>query len=392
MAGSRPPSWPVDYFMTAENDLQISHTAQISNSFICVQFVERQRKMSLYQEIQEQPAVLRAGLAQNQAVMAAISAAAPAAGLTHVVVAARGTSDNAARYANYLWGAANRLPVTLATPSLFSLYGQPPRLRDSLVIGISQSGESPDIVSVLAEGRRQRQPTVAITNAPKSPLAQTADFVVDIRAGVETAVAATKSYTAQLLAIAMLSVAWRPEQKQALAAAELAALPDQITALLALDEQIAQFATRYRYMQQCVVLGRGYNYATAFEWALKIKELAYLVAEPYSSADFRHGPIAIVEPGFPVLAVAPSGGVQADMAALLDRLRTEHGAELLVISDEAALLATAVAPIPIPAGLPEWLSPLAYIVPAQLFCYHLTRLKGYDPESPRGLRKITRTE
>jgi glutamine---fructose-6-phosphate transaminase (isomerizing) len=348
--------------------------------------------MSLYQEIQEQPAVLRAGLAQNQAVMVAIAEAAPAAGLTHVVVAARGTSDNAARYANYLWGAANRLPVTLATPSLFSLYGQPPRLRDSLVIGISQSGQSPDIVGVLAEGRRQGQPTVAITNAPDSPLAQAADFVVDIRAGVETAVAATKSYTAQLLAIAMLSVAWRPERERALAAAELAALPDQITALLALDGQIAQFATRYRYMQQCVVLGRGYNYATAFEWALKIKELAYVVAEPYSSADFRHGPIAIVEPGFPVLAAAPSGGVQADMAALLERLRTEHGAELMVISDEVTLLATAVAPVPIPAGLPEWLSPLAYIVPAQLFCYHLTRLKGYDTESPRGLRKITRTE
>jgi glutamine---fructose-6-phosphate transaminase (isomerizing) len=348
--------------------------------------------MSLYQEIQEQPAVLRAGLVQNQAVMAAIAAATPAAGLTHVVVAARGTSDNAARYANYLWGAANRLPVTLASPSLFSLYGQPPRLRDSLVVGISQSGQSPDIVGVLAEGRRQGQPTVAITNAPDSPLAQAADYVVDIGAGVETAVAATKSYTAQLLAIAMLSVAWRPERERALAAAELAVLPDQITALLALDEQIAQFATRYRYMQQCVVLGRGYNYATAFEWALKIKELAYVVAEPYSSADFRHGPIAIVEPGFPVLAVAPSGGVQADMAALLKRLRTEHGAELLVVSDEVTLLATAVAPVPIPAGLPEWLSPLAYIVPAQLFCYHLTRLKGYDTEFPRGLRKITRTE
>jgi len=348
--------------------------------------------MSLYQEIQEQPAVLRAGLAQNQAVMAAIAAAAAAVGLTHVVVAARGTSDNAARYANYLWGAANQLPVTLATPSLFSLYGQPPRLRDSLVIGISQSGESPDIVGVLAEGRRQGQPTVAITNAPDSPLAQMADFVVDIRAGVETAVAATKSYTAQLLAIAMLSVAWRPERERAMAAAELAALPDQIAALLDLDEQIAQFATRYRYMQQCVVLGRGYNYATAFEWALKIKELAYVVAEPYSSADFRHGPIAIVEPGFPVLAVAPSGKVQADMAALLNRLQAEHGAELLVISDEAALLATAVSPISISPELPEWLSPLAYIVPAQLFCYHLTRLKGYDTESPRGLRKITRTE
>jgi len=351
------------------------------------------KKMSLHAEIYEQPAVLGASLAHNRAVAQQIAQALPLDHVSHAFVAARGTSDNVARYASYLWGAANRLPVTLATPSLFSLYRQPPRLRDALVVGISQSGQSPDIVEVLAEGRRQGQPTLAITNDPASPLAQAADYVLDIHAGRETAVAATKTYTAQLLAIAMLAAAWQGDAAQM---ALLDKVPDWITQTLALDEQIAALAARYRYMQQCVVLGRGFNYATAFEWSLKVKELAYVVAEPYSSADFRHGPIAVVSAaaaaqGFPVLAVAPEGVVRADMQALLERLVAEHRAELLVISNHPALLELAVSPIPIPADTPEWLTPLVCIVPAQLFCYHLTRLKGYDTEAPRGLQKVTKT-
>lgn len=350
--------------------------------------------MSLHEEIYEQTAVLGRSLTRNRERVREIARSLPLAQVSHAFVAARGTSDNVARYASYLWGATNRLPVTLATPSLFSLYRQPPRLRDALVVGVSQSGQSPDIVAVLAEGRRQGQPTLAITNEPESPLAQAADYVLPIHAGRETAVAATKTYTAQLLAIAMLSAAWAGDEAQM---AQLENLPDWVGQTLALDEQIGSLAARYRYMQQCVVLGRGYNYATAFEWSLKVKELAYVVAEPYSSADFRHGPIAVVSAaaagmGFPVLAVAPEGVVADDMAALLQRLKAEHQADLVVISNREALLETAVSPIPIPTDVPEWLTPLVCIVPAQLFCYHLTRLKGYDTESPLGLQKVTKTE
>lgn len=350
--------------------------------------------MSLHKEIYEQTAVLGQSLALNRERVAEIAAALPLAGLSHAFVAARGTSDNVARYASYVWGAFNRLPVTLATPSLFSLYQKPPRLRAALVIGISQSGQSPDIVAVLAEGRRQGQPTLAITNAPDSPLAQAADYVLPIEAGRETAVAATKTYTAQLLAVAMLSAAWAEDEARM---AQLARLPGWVAQTLTLDEPIATLAARYRYMQQCVVLGRGFNYATAFEWSLKVKELAYVVAEPYSSADFRHGPIAVVSAaaagqGFPVLAVAPEGVVADDMGALLRRLLEEHRADLVVISNRPDLLALAVSPIPIPADVPEWLTPLVCIVPAQLFCYHLTRLKGYDTELPRGLQKVTKTQ
>ena len=344
--------------------------------------------MTLHAEIHEQTAVFQHSTHKNLETVQAIAQAVPLDNIHHAFIAARGTSDNAARYANYLWGAVNRLPVTLATPSLFSLYRQPPTLRGALVIGISQSGQSPDIVNVVAEGKRQGQPTLAITNEPDSPLAQTADFVINIQAGVETAVAATKTYTTQLLAIAMLSAAWagNPDRFKA-----IARLPEWAASVLAHDEIIGQLAQRYRTMQQCVVLGRGYNYATAFEWSLKLKELTYTVAEPYSSADFRHGPIAIVARGFPVMAVAPSGPVLADMRDLLQKLAVEKQAELLIISNDSTTLDLATSPIPLPGDLPEWLSPLVSIIPAQLFSYHLTRVKGFNTEAPRGLNKVTRT-
>lgn len=344
--------------------------------------------MTLHAEIHEQTAVWQQSYAKNLEVVQAIAQAVPLENIDHAFIAARGTSDNAARYASYLWGALNQLPVTLATPSLFSLYQQPPRLRGALVIGISQSGQSPDIVNVVAEGKRQGQPTLAITNEPNSPLAQTADFVINIHAGVETAVAATKTYTSQLLAIAMLSAAWSQAEERFGAIEKLG---EWGTAVLAHDELIGQLAQRYRYMEQCVVLGRGYNYATAFEWSLKLKELTYVVAEPYSSADFRHGPIAIVERGFPVMAIAPAGAVLADMYDLLQKLASDKQAELLIISNNAATLGLADSPILLPADLPEWLSPLVSIVPAQLFAYHLTGIKGYNTEAPRGLNKVTKT-
>ena len=157
------------------------------------------------------------------------------------------------------------------------------------------------------------------------------------------------------------------------------------------DPAIAKMAERYRYMRQCVVLGRGFNYCTAFEWALKLKELTYVVAEPYSSADFRHGPIAMIEGGFPVMAVTPTGKVFDSMLEMLGRLRHEQSAELVVISNEKRALSLAQSPIQLPAGIPEWLSPIVGIVPAQLFACHLTRAKGFDTEKPRSIGKITET-
>jgi glucosamine--fructose-6-phosphate aminotransferase (isomerizing) len=344
--------------------------------------------MSLHEEIFEQPARLRDLLHSQRDQAINIAAALRARGSKYVFLAARGTSDNAGRYANYLWGAHNHLPLALATPSLFTFYNEPPRLDGAFVVGVSQSGKSPDIVSVIAEGRKQGCLTLAVTNAPDSPLGNAAELVFDIQAGAEKAVAATKTYSAELMALAMISAAMSGDEK---AWADLEKVPGWISEVLLLDETIGRMAERFRYMQQCVVLGRGFNYATAFEWALKLKELTYVVAEPYSSADFQHGPIAMVEGGFPVLAVVPQGKVFDNLLEMLTRLREVHKAELVVISDDDRALSLAQSAIRLPVGIPEWLTPLVTIVAAQLFACHLTQVKGYNTEAPRSITKVTET-
>jgi len=338
-------------------------------------------------EIHEQPQVLARLLDEQAETAAQIATAIHARDVRYAVLAARGTSDNAARYAQYLFGALNRLPVALATPSLFSIYRTPPQMRDALVIGISQSGQSPDIVSVIQEGKRQGALTVAVTNVPISPLAGAADHVLPLNVGEERAVAATKTYTAQLAALALLAVQMAGDKERL---ADLQSIPKAVEETLALKEAIAQVAQRYAYATECVVLGRGYNYATAFEIALKLKELTYIVTEPYSSADFRHGPVAIVERGFPAIVVAPQSEVYPDMLALIRELAARE-AELIVISDLDKPLQLARTPLRLPVALPEWLSPFTCIVPGQLLALYVTLAKGYDPDHPRGLKKVTET-
>jgi glucosamine--fructose-6-phosphate aminotransferase (isomerizing) len=346
--------------------------------------------MSLHDEIHQQPEVLARLLAAQAQPVGEVARAIRTHDVRWVLLAARGTSDNAGLYAQYVWGSRNRLAVAMATPSLYTHYGTPPSLAGALVVGISQSGESPDIVSVLAEARRQGVPTLAITNEPASNLAREASWVLPTGAGPELAVAATKTYTTQLLAVAMLSAALRGADGGEDAAA-LARVPAAVAAALALDDAIAAGVERYRAMARCVVLGRGFHYATACEWALKLEELTYAVAEPYSTADFRHGPLAIVGRDFPVLAAVPDGAVFADALALLESMAGERGADLVVISDRDEALAAARTPLRLAVPLPEWLRPLADVVPAQLFCYHLARAMGRDTEKPRGLSKVTRT-
>lgn len=345
--------------------------------------------MGLKDEIFEQPQVLQRLLESQAGNVREIADIIQQRDVDYVFLAARGTSDNAGLYLKYLWGAHNGLPIALAAPSLFTMYGQPPRLDRALVVAISQSGQSPDIVGVVREGARQGAPTLAITNDAGSPLAENAEFVLDIRAGEEKAIAATKTYTAQLLTIAMLSAALAHDEAGWEA---LQHLPGLVQQAVEQDSVIERAAGRYTFMPQCVVLGRGYNYATAFEWALKLKELTYVLTQPYSSADFQHGPIAIVEHGFPVLAIAPHGRVFNEMLALLRKLKDDHRADLLIISNADEALNLATTPLHLPGDVPEWLSPLVSIVLGQLFAYHLTCAKGFDPENPRGLRKVTHTE
>jgi glucosamine--fructose-6-phosphate aminotransferase (isomerizing) len=341
----------------------------------------------LYQEINQQPEALQRLFESEWSDVNDLAQAIQERGVTHVVIAARGTSDNAAIYAKYLLGAVNGLTVALATPSLFSLYEQPPRFGNALVIGISQSGKSPDIVSVLAEARRQGTLTAVITNTPGSDLALMGDVVVTLRAGEERAVAATKTYTTSLATIAMLSASLAGEEAYVDA---LMTIPQAMAATLKMNEAIAHIAPRYRYMNRCIVIGRGYNYATAFELALKMKELTYTIVEPYSSADFLHGPMALLEPGFPVIVIAPSGILEESMAQFMVELKRRQ-VETIVISDVPAILEQARIPLELPQSVPEWLSPLVTILPGQLLSLHLAAARDYDVDSPRGLLKVTET-
>lgn len=346
--------------------------------------------MGLRDEILEQPAAARRQLASSSEAIEALADRLRDEPVDLVVIAARGTSDHAAIYGQYLLGAVNRLPVALAAPSILSLYGVEPRFGRALVIGISQSGSSPDVIGIVAAGRRHGVPTLAITNDLASPLAEAAEYVVDLAAGPERAVAATKTYTTSLLALARLSIAIGGVEAAATAAAALATIPEAIEAALSAEPEVAGIASDLAAADRLIVLGRGYEYATAREWALKLKELAQVFADPYSAADFLHGPITLVQPGVPVLAIVPDGPTAAGLTDLLARL-DELDADSIVLSDSDRLRALGRRAIPLPAGVPEWLRPIVSIVPAQLFAYHLTIARGLDPEAPRHLRKVTRT-
>jgi glucosamine--fructose-6-phosphate aminotransferase (isomerizing) len=343
--------------------------------------------VTLLDEIREQPEVAARLLGEAGPEIAELCRTVRAADPSHVVIAARGTSDHAAIYAQYALGVMAGLSVGLATPSVHSLYGATPDYSRALVIGISQSGASPDVVGVIRAARAQGALTLAITNTPGSDMAEAAEHHVALRAGPERAVAATKTYTATLLVMAMMAA----ELAETDSSAELAALPDALASVLELDAETARIAADMSHMDHCVILGRGYHYATAREWSLKLKELSYTLADPYSSADFIHGPLALIEAGFPTFCVAPQGATEGDMEAVIERLGGELEARLLIVSDSEALRGKGTWSLPLPATVPEWLMPIVSIVPGQLHARHVTLAKGGDPEQPRSIRKVTLT-
>lgn len=310
----------------------------------------------------------------------------------HVVVVARGSSDNAARYAQYLFAVQHRLPVALATPSVLSLYGVQPRLPRTLVVAVSQSGRSPDVVETLAAARDQGRPAVAITNDPESPLAAAASYVIDLRAGPERSVAATKTYTTSLTAIALLSLALAEPDVARDRLAHLRAVPHTATAVLkdtraAIgDVGIEKLATT----THLVVTGRGLNYATAFEAALKLRELTGIVTEPFSPPDLLHGPIAALDEATAVLLIAPTEPSLTDQHRLLSPLR-DRGARLAAVSGDRDLLAQVDDQLPLVAEPVPWLTPITTILPVQVLAERMSRHRGLDPDRPGGLTKVTTT-
>jgi glutamine---fructose-6-phosphate transaminase (isomerizing) len=341
---------------------------------------------SMMKEIVEQPEALARTLRAERAHAEDFKALARARKFRLIVLVARGTSDNAAQFGRYLFELTSGVPVSLAAPSIHTLYHARLDLRDALVVGVSQSGEGTDINRVLASARRQGAYTVGITNEAHSAMAHEVDDAFLVHAGRQHSVAATKTYTGQLMVLYLLAAALSPQ----ITLEAISEIPHRVRETLKLADEVRDLVQRYRYMRQCVVVARGINYANAFELALKLMETCYVVAERFSSADFLHGPIALIERDFPVLMFLPPGKTFRDLSRLADRLRKLR-AETVVISSAGASLPASTRAIRVPGTIPEIYTPIPYIVPGQLFAAHLAAVKGLDPDKPRSLQIVTRT-
>jgi glucosamine--fructose-6-phosphate aminotransferase (isomerizing) len=339
-------------------------------------------------EIREQPAALERTLAAERKPIARLRALLDGEQPRFIVIAARGTSDNAAQFGRYLLEITTGIPVSLAAPSVFTLYQAPLRFEDVLVIGISQSGESTDTNFVLERAREAGARTIGITNEPSSSLARLAEHVFLVHAGTERSIAATKTYTGQLLLLYMLAWALGAQ----IEFEDLARIPESASRSLELEPQAGAFADRYRSMERAFVVGRGLNYANAYEFALKLMETCYVVAERFSGADLLHGPIAVVEESFPAFVFAPSGVTWPGIREIIGKL-THLKAQTMIITDQGNSEAAKPSgqALVVSAAIEDMLTPIPYIIPAQLFAALLAEKKGLDPDRPRTLSKVTRT-
>jgi glutamine---fructose-6-phosphate transaminase (isomerizing) len=341
----------------------------------------------MLQEIREQPEAIEKLVALEYPRVQALWQTMQARGVKQISICARGTSDNAATFGKYLLEIVGGMPVSLAAPSVFTLYNSKLDLSKWLLLGISQSGESTDVVEVVRQAREMGALTAGITNVDGSALSKTADFTLMCHSGDEKSVAATKTYMVTMGIIYMLASAMMGGGE---IVGGLQAAAQAMRSVLDVEDEIASLTERYRYMQECVVVARGINLATSQEMALKLSETCYVVAKPFSAADFLHGPIATVDRGFPVFLLAPPGRGYVPMLELADKLAA-MGAELIVFSSEDEILSKATKPIRMPSGIDEIYSPLVYTVAGQLFAQYLSLTKGINPDKPRGLSKVTLT-
>jgi glutamine---fructose-6-phosphate transaminase (isomerizing) len=340
-------------------------------------------------EIRQQPSIVRQTIHSEFHVVEELRDEIARRDIRFAYVAARGTSDNAAHYLKYVFEIEHGIPIALAAPSVFTLYDAIPHLdRNALVIGISQSGTGPDVIAVLERARTTGALTACITNTGDSPLASVCEYPLVTPAGRERSIAATKTYTSALAMIALLSTAMshnRPEKLE-----HLRRTADIMEETLGLENAISQLVDRYVDLTNCVVIGRGFNHCTALEIALKLTETSYVGAKSFSAADFLHGPVAQIDEGFPVLLIAADGKAYQPMMDLAKALKDRHP-DVIAFAHNLDFLAGSETAIRIPGSVPEWLSPLVYIVAGQLFVYALSLTKDLDPDHPRGLTKITKT-
>jgi len=341
----------------------------------------------MLEEIRQQPDVLARILQYERPKVRSLGESLRARDIRLVILVARGSSDNAAQFGRYLLEIATGIPVSLAAPSVYTLYHAKLHLQHALVVGVSQSGEGEDINYVLTEAKAAGAFTVGITNEPGSTMLRTVDVPLLVHGGRERSVAATKTVTGQMMIFYLLA--------EALAGSTAItkgyeAIPEFCARTLEHEAVIRELAPRYTFMENCVVIGRGLLYGNAFELALKLMETCYVVAERFSSADFFHGPLAMIERHFPVFLFACPGPMMPGIKLLVERLQELHAETLSITSDEELAKASSRSVRMLPS-ITEYLAPIPYIIPGQLLAALLAEAKGLDPDAPRALSKVTRT-
>jgi glucosamine--fructose-6-phosphate aminotransferase (isomerizing) len=340
----------------------------------------------MLQEIAEQPAALEKTIAEEREKIARLGQSLQGRDIDLIVLVARGSSDNAALFGRYLLEITTGIPVSLSAPSVHTLYQAKLNLKRALVIGVSQSGEGEDINRVLENARQCDAFTIGITNEPHSSMVKLVDETLLMHGGKERSVAATKTFTGQMMLFNMLAASLARDGLKV----DYEKIPAFAARALEQQPAISELVQRYVFMENCVVVGRGLAYANAYEFALKLMETCYVVAERFSSADFLHGPVAMIERHFPVILFAPPGVMLEGTKALIERLR-ELSADTLVITSDLDAAAKCSRSIIMPREIDEFLAPIPYIIPAQLFAALLAEAKGLNPDQPRSLSKVTRT-
>jgi glutamine---fructose-6-phosphate transaminase (isomerizing) len=338
----------------------------------------------MIQEITEQPVVLERTINGEREKVKKLREFLSGKEIDLIVLVARGSSDNACQFGRYLLEVTCGIPVSLAAPSVYTLYNAKMNLSRALVVGVSQSGEGTDINLVLESAKKSGAFTIGITNEADSTMAKIADETLLIHAGREKSVAATKTYTGQMLHFYNLAMALSDVK------IDVEKIPDYASQATQLKSDVKQLVERYVFMENCVVVGRGMNYGNSFELALKLMETCYVVAERFSTADFFHGPLAIIERRFPVIMLAPKGVTKQSSIDLLKRLKELH-ADSLSITNSKEIAKLSSRSLLMPVDIDEFLSPIPFIIPAQLFAALLSEAKGIDADAPRSLSKVTKT-
>ncbi|MEG1711081.1 MAG: SIS domain-containing protein [Clostridia bacterium] len=339
----------------------------------------------LRDEILQQPKTIQACIKENAVKSKVLADYVNGLDINYIVTAARGTSDNACNYFKYICESLCSIPVTSAAPSTITIYGGAIKYKNAVVIGVSQSGKAADALEVMNCANLQGCMTVALTNYKDSPMARAAKMHLYLNVGEEFAIAATKTYTAQIAALAQIAAYIARNDAVLVALQEVGSLVQKV---IDNENVIINAAKRYKDVEHCYVLGRGVNFASAQEIAIKLMETTYIKAHAFPISDFKHGPIASVDSKSHIILLCPQDSTHNDSLQMLELLK-KSGADITVLTDNNNVKANCVIKLP---TVNEWLSPLVYVTAMQLFVNSISEDRGIDAQALRGLKKVTITK